>query len=363
MKTYYIGADLHCNNTEIAIETNLRIEARYSLPTSIAAVRAVLDRLQGKKYLAVEETTLAGWFYRHLKGHVDQLIVCDPRRNHLIAADGDSDDKIDAAKLAALLRGGFLRPVHHSDDDRRVELKQWISLYHRCVQEHSRHICRIRAAARSFGLDIPTAVIRNPDNRPPWLTEQKLPALIRQLQVLWIALDAHALQVARARQQLAKFARTEPVIKQWKKLPGIGTIRALTLLAYLDTPYRFASKSKLCKYCGIGLERSTSGADKAGKPRPAKLKMPYRRNGILKNTILGAAHTALCAKENPFKTHYERMIQNGIKPANARHTIARKLLTVLWGIWKSQSLYDPTRLAPSGICTAGPYSCQSITTA
>jgi len=344
MKTYYIGVDLHCNNTEIAIETKVHIEARYSLPTSISAIRKVLDSLQGKKYLAVEETTLAGWFYRNLHPYVDQLTVCDPRRNHLIAADGDTDDKIDAGKLAALLRGGFLRPVHHSQDDRRIDLKQWISLYHRCVQNRSRQICRMRANARSFGLEIPTRVIKNAQHRPTWLQNQNLPALARQLQTLWIGLDATTRQIELARKYLQQFARSEPVIKQWNQLPGIGTVRALTLLAYLDTPYRFPSKSKLWKYCGIGLERSASGADKFGNPKPARLRMSSRRNGILKNTILGAAHTAICAQENPFKTHYERMVKNGITPANARHTLARKLLTVIWGIWKSHSIYDLTRL-------------------
>jgi len=32
---------------------------------------------------------VAGWLYRNLKDDVDELIVCDPRRNKLIACDGD----------------------------------------------------------------------------------------------------------------------------------------------------------------------------------------------------------------------------------------------------------------------------------
>ena len=92
MKTYYIGADVHCNTTEIAIEALRRIEARYCVPTTVAAIRQVLDSLQGVKRLALEESTLAGWLSRNLRPHVKQLIVCDPRRNRLIAADGDKDD-------------------------------------------------------------------------------------------------------------------------------------------------------------------------------------------------------------------------------------------------------------------------------
>ena len=37
MATYYIGADVHSNNTELAIEQRGRIVARYSIPTTIPA--------------------------------------------------------------------------------------------------------------------------------------------------------------------------------------------------------------------------------------------------------------------------------------------------------------------------------------
>ncbi|MHC4204981.1 MAG: hypothetical protein ACYSTT_10055 [Planctomycetota bacterium] len=33
MATYYIGADVHSNNTEVAIEQRGQIVARYSVPT------------------------------------------------------------------------------------------------------------------------------------------------------------------------------------------------------------------------------------------------------------------------------------------------------------------------------------------
>jgi hypothetical protein len=66
MATYYIGADVHSNNTELAIEQRGRIVARYSVPTTIPAISTVLSSLQGKKILAMEEGPMAGWLYRNL---------------------------------------------------------------------------------------------------------------------------------------------------------------------------------------------------------------------------------------------------------------------------------------------------------
>ena len=61
MATYYIGADVHSNNTELAIEQRGGIVARYSVPTTIPAISTVLDSLQGRKFLAMEEGPMAGW--------------------------------------------------------------------------------------------------------------------------------------------------------------------------------------------------------------------------------------------------------------------------------------------------------------
>ena len=60
MATYYIGADVHSNNTELAIEQRGKIVSRYSVPTTIPAISNVLDSLQGRKIIAIEEGPMAG---------------------------------------------------------------------------------------------------------------------------------------------------------------------------------------------------------------------------------------------------------------------------------------------------------------
>jgi len=128
MTVYYIGADVHSNNTELAVEEQGRIVQRHSVATTVQAIRQVLEKLDGRKHLALEEGPLAGWLYRNLVDHVDSLVVCDPRRNKSIACDGDKDDRIDAAKLAGLLRGNYVRAVHHSRDEQMVRLKRWVRM-------------------------------------------------------------------------------------------------------------------------------------------------------------------------------------------------------------------------------------------
>lgn len=340
MSTYYIGADVHSNSTELAIEKRGKIMARYSVPTSIPAITNVLDSIQGKKYLAVEEGPMSGWLYRNLKKKVDNFISSDPRRNKLIASDGDKDDKIDAVKLASLLRGGFLRPVYHSDDDGRAELKHWVSLYHDRVRDAVRGINKIRARCRMHGVKISRAALRDPASRINWLLKTKHNALANQLKMLWIGYDATVQQVKIAKRQLGTLSKKYNIVKQWSQLSGIGLIRATTIIAFLDTPWRFKQKNKLWKYCGVGLQRTASGTDKKGRPKQARLQLPWAVNRTLKNAVLGAALSAINQKDNVFKDYYERMVQNGIITSNARHAVARKMLTVMWGMWKTNSPFD-----------------------
>ena len=344
MTAYYIGADVHSNSTELAIERNKKIVQRYRLPTSIAALSGVLDSIKGEKHLAIEEGPMAGWLYRNLGKKVDELIICDPRRNKLIDSDGDKDDKIDAAKLACLLRGNFLRPVYHSDDQSRAGLKHWVSLYNDRVRDAVRNINKIRSCCRMHGISIPRFVIRQTKGRAQWLSKTSNQSLAAQLNMLWLGYDSTSQQVRIARGQLSRLSSRYKIIKFWGELPGIGLIRATTLFAYLDTPWRFEKKNKLWKYCGVGLQRTTSGTDRKGRPKPARLQLPWAVNRTLKNAILGAATSAIRQKNNLFRQYYERMLEDGIMPSNARHAVARKLLTVMWAMWKTNSRFDENML-------------------
>jgi transposase len=157
---------------------------------------------------------------------------------------------------------------------------------------------------------------------------------------LWIGYDATKEQIELAKKQFSSYARKYPIIKSWCDLPGVGLIRATTIFAYLDTPWRFKNRAKLHKYCGVGLIRASSGKDKKGRPNPPRLKLPWAVNRRIKNAVLGAATSAIEKGDNAFKEYYERMLSHGITPANAKHSVARKMVSTLSALWKTGREYD-----------------------
>jgi hypothetical protein len=114
----------------------------------------------------------------------------------------------------------------------------------------------------------------------------------------------------------------------------------VTIFAYLDTPWRFKNRAKLHKYCRFGLVRATNGRDKKGRPKPARLKLPWAVNRRLKNAVIGAATSAIGHRDNVFKDYHERMLSNGITPANAKHSVAIKMVSTMSAMWKTDSKFD-----------------------
>ena len=337
MTEYHIGADVDSRITELAVLGG-RSPKHFSVPTAIPPLLAVLKSIGGRKVLVVEEGSMAGWLYHNLRLAVDEMVICDPRRNALICKDGDKTNRIDARKLAELSRAGMLRAVHHSDDQERVVLKQWVSLYHGRVHQAVREINKIRARLLMWGMQAPRGVLRNPKVRDSWLKTLD-PGLGGQLQLLFKAFDTSVEIVKRCRQELTRRARKHEIVARWQAMPGVGLIRAVTFLAYMDTPWRFASRKKTWRYCGVGLQRFASGTDKWGREKTGSLRLAWAANKQLKDVVMGATMSAIHQGDNVIAQAYEERVAKGMSPGNARHTVARKMVDRMMAMWKNGSAY------------------------
>lgn len=339
MTTYHIGADVDSRITELAV-LGVRGLKHFTVPTTIPPLLEVLKSIGGRRVLVIEEGPMADWLCRNLRAVVDEMVICDPRRNKLICKDGDKTNRIDAKKLAELSRAGMLRPVYHSDSQDRICLKQWVSLYVDRVDQGVREINKLRARCRMWGIHPPRGALRNPKVREPWLKTLEV-GLSGQLRLLFHAFDTITEIVHRCRQELARRAKTYEIVSRWQEMPGVGLIRAVTFLAYMDTPWRFASRKKVWKYCGVGLQRFASGTDKWGREKVGSLRLAWAANKCLKNVVMGATMSAIHQGDNVIAQGYTERIARGMSPGNARHAVARKQLDRMMAMWKKGSAYSP----------------------
>jgi transposase len=214
--------------------------------------------------------------------------------------------------------------------------KQQVALYHFRVRQRVRESLRLSSLFKQHGVMIREKHYVASGDRAALLARLPDHAILREtVSLLWQAYDQLVEQEESWRKRLVRLAHEEEVVQRFQALPGIGWIRAATLYAYLDTPWRFRGKSALWKYLGIGLERERSGNG------PEHVGVPLLTHRLLKNTILGAALSAVVQGDNPFADLYGRWKKQGLSSRLARRNVARAQSATLWGMWKNGSAYRP----------------------
>ena len=336
---YIITMDTHCRTTDACIKTaGGKLVRRAHLSTGIPQLRELIESVPRPRRLCFEESSMAGWLYRNLKQCVDELVVCDPRRNAHIVKDGDKDDAIDAEKLNDLYRGGYLKAVHQLDCVDDVSIKQVIGMYHDRVAHRVSEGNRLLSLGKRWGVMLTRSRLVEAEGQRALRSALEDAAVPQAIVTLAEDLRRGLVQAVEQEQslygQVCDIAKGHKVMSRVSELPGYGPIRAATLISHLDTPWRFKSKSALWKYVGIGLRRERSGDG------PSIITVEQSCSRLLRNVVIGAARTAIQQKANVFAERYARWIQAGLSPRNARRNVARDQVTAVWGMWKTDSAFD-----------------------
>jgi transposase len=334
----YCAMDLHHKHTVIEAQSAAgAVLLHRDVPTEPGYLIAALKAVPGPKGVALEESTMADWAVRVIRPFAEEVIVCDPRRNHLITEDGDKTDHIDPGKLITLYRVGTLRPVHHPERQSMMDLRAWVWAYHDQVELVTAAKNKIKAAFRAGGLQYGDVDVYSGEGRAECLAQLGRRSVRDRLEVLYENLDHLTALRDRLFSRLSRIARRHAVARRFLAIPGWGPIRAMTFLVMVDTPFRFATPQKLWRYAGLGLRRKQSGDPNRGEVRP-----DTQYNRRLKGIAKAAMERAVMADDgNPFRVIYQRLRAKGVQDSLARLSVARKMLSVPWGMWKAGTEYNP----------------------
>src|SRR5271165_6765390 len=92
----YIGMDVHQEAIVIAVLNGSgKLVMETIVETKASSILQFLQGLRGELHVTWEEGTWAAWLYDLLQPQVQQVLVCDPRRNALLK-EGNKSDKVDA---------------------------------------------------------------------------------------------------------------------------------------------------------------------------------------------------------------------------------------------------------------------------
>ena len=296
----YIGLDVHQATISVAVmDSKGKVVMESILETKASTILEFLAGLRGTLWVTFEEGTWAAWLYDLLKPHVAKLVVCNPRKNALLK-HGNKSDRIDARKLADLLRLNDLEPVYHGETGVRM-LRELARSYLTIVKDLSRVMNRLKALYRSWAIPCAGRDVYYIRHRSEWL----------------------------------------------EKIPEAGTRRrAEQLYQQLDMLQHLRQQARR----ELGLETRDSGEYHyvQGQPRRRKKQVSIRglnkdHNHDLKG-LFKAAATRASVQPGPFQDFYQRSLAKGIKPTMVRLTLARKIAAITLTLWKKGENFDAEKL-------------------
>jgi transposase len=341
----YIGLDVHQATISAAVlDSAGKLVMEAILETRAETILQYIHGLRGSLHVTFEEGTCAAWLHDLLKPHVAQVLVCDPRKNALIKA-GNKSDRIDACKLADLLYLNKLNPVYHGETGIRP-LKELARSYLALTRDTTRVMNRLKALYRSWAIPCAGQLVYAPCHRSEWLAKITEAGVRRRAEIYYQQLDALRSLREQVRRDLLAEGRKHSAMKLLRQIPSIGPIRAVLLIALMQTPHRFRTKRQLWAYCGLALKTSTSGEYRIvqGQLKRAKKFLAIRglnqnHNHDLKNIFKGAA-TRAAAVPGPFQEFHAALVARGMKPTMARLTLARKIAAITLIVWKKGVRFD-----------------------
>src|SRR5215472_15664306 len=185
----YIGIDLHKDSISVAVRNPAgKIVMESVIQTKASMILQFVDGLRGDLHVTFEEGTWAAWLYDLLRPHVDRLVVCDPRKNKSMR-EGNQNDKIDAQRLAELLRLNHLSPVYHGQHGLRT-LKELVRSYLTVTKDLARVMTRVKAIYRSWAIPCTGKQVYARCHREEWLGKITEPGVHRRAEFYYQQLDA-----------------------------------------------------------------------------------------------------------------------------------------------------------------------------
>lgn len=289
-----------------------------------------------------EAMELAGWIRGVLRDRVPlvtRVVIGDPKKNAWIAKDPNKDDDVDAFKLADLLRMGKVHEVYYPDREDLALFKKIVQHYDDLTEQQVRIKQKIKARLRANGVICIGEAVYGAQGRESALAKITSPVAREVIEQLYELLDQTLTAQEKAFKLMKRESRRYPQIARFQEVPGFKLILASRYFAYIQTAFRFGSKSKICRYCQLGITNRRSDGKLLQRRR-----LDRNGNSRLKDLSRKAFEAAMrTKKDNAFKRAYRSSLQRTQNPIHARLSTQRKIVATLWGMWKGGTRYQDDR--------------------
>lgn len=342
----YIGIDISSKSFVVhAINEKKKVVFKEEIKSTRSGLKKMIDKLGKQTKLVVFEAgNQLKWIALTLsKIPGVHIHVVHPNEIKWINQSSVKTDKIDAKKLAHLARGDMLpRKVHIVEGEAR-ELRELISARHTIQSKRVALINSIRGMLKQEGYKLPEKFFQNTN----WRDQLKRMRVGQTQKIILTSymesIESLMLSEAKITQAIIKFESRD--IELLESIPGIGQLTSRVIAGAVDEITRFDSKKSLAKYGALTPRIYQSG----NVTRLGRISRDGRHE--IRRVLLQCSHTVARMKSyeaRPLKEFFDRIKKRRGKKI-AVIALARKLLTIAYGVLKSKKAYDPALLTGSAV--------------
>lgn len=327
----HVGVDLHKRTSQIAVLTENGELIERRLANDAPRLEAFFAQLPPQTPVALEASG-TWWWLVDLVEHLGlQPVLSNPKQTKAIAAARLKNDRVDAQRLALLLRGNLLPTVWIPPAALR-EARELI--------RHRVSLVWLRGEIRNRLLALLARRNLQPTAAKRWLTQRGL----HELQTLPLApipttIRADCLtllplldeQIRRLDAELQQRWGQDPRVQRLRTIPGIGPFIAILLVLELGDLQRFPSAKHLASYVGL-TPRVHASADRIRSDHISK-----EGNRLVRWALVLAA-TQAARRPGPLRAWFHTVKHRKGKKI-ARVALARRLAELVYHVWKDHCDY------------------------
>jgi transposase len=326
---HYIGFDVHKKSISYCVKTadgkiveEGVLKARRQAIEDWARKRA--EPWQG----ALEATLFSAWIYDTLKPFAARLEMGNPAMMKAISMAKKKNDKLDARKIADMVRANLLPACYVVAPEMR-DLRRLLRYRNLVVGQAVQMKNRMSGLLMEVGAEYNKQRLHGGKYFSELLDQlQDVPESVKDLlQLSRGALETFTSTQRQLLDRLQKDPLLEKRVELLRTIPGVGEVTALTWALEVCDPARFRSIGDAVSYCGLtSAQNSSAGKDQRGP-------ISKQRNAHLQTVLVEAAKLAPRWNQQLAAVH-QRELNNGHRN-RATLEVARKLVAYLLAVDRS----------------------------
>ena len=333
----HIGFDVHKKSISFCVKTDGgRILEEGVLKSTAPTLVAWAEKRRQPWRGAMEATMFSGWIYDTLKPYATELVMGHPAMMKAIGAAKKKTDRLDARKIADLMRCDLVPCCYVAPPEIR-ELRRMLRYRNLVVRQATQMKNRMSGLLMEVGAEYDQRRLHGEAYFAGLLERlEEVPQSVKDL----LRLSRSALETFEATQrQLIHGLRRHEILRErverLKTIRGVGDVTALTWALEIGDPQRFRSIAQAVSYCGL----TAALRESAGKQRREPISK--QRNPHLQMVLIEAAK--LAPRWNPQLAAVQAQAAESNHRNIATLAVARKLVAYLLAVDKSGQPFEPRK--------------------